>query len=383
MRAALAIVMTTLALGGTSRLMLAQVPADATTGFESIRMIDATTGWAVTDGRYVGVCGKEGCLLRTTDGGANWREATPLRSSGSEIRVWKFTVLSSLIAWVVPGDTQGTNAQIFRSVDGGRTWRSATIPAPSVTSISFINLREGWLIASIAAYSGHHEDEIYRSTNGGETWIKVAGATRDNNSSGLPDGAKTSVTFLTPTTGWITGIRGLPNVLYLYVTHDSGHTWRQQDVPLPRELTPHWEMTVPQPPPKFFTARDGILPAFYELLNDSGKPTGIVVVLYATHDSGTTWTYTTPVSVAWEVVHHGVADMNHAWVLDGGVLRATSDGGRRWGTMPPNPFFADVTQVDFISQQVGWMTRRTFPFLLKTLDGGHTWTPVPYTILRE
>ena len=391
MRVALAIAMATFTLGLTSQPMHGQMRTDVSP-LKSIQMIDALIGWAAT--RQCGPCPSQhisGAMLRTVKGGTQWNDVTPLDSSGQRITVVSFHALNALVAWATGAATGAPTAQVFRTVDGGRRWRSASIPAPpgfsaapNVKSISFINPREGWLIASLVAYMGNEEVEIYRSTDGGETWIKVASATRGDDRSGLPiDGPKIAISFLNPTTGWIPGYGALaPDRLYLHVTHDGGRTWRQQNMPLPRELTPHWE-GFPQPP-KFFTARDGILPVFYALLDDSFHQTGMAVVFYATHDSGTTWAHTAPVPVsASEVVHQAVGDMNHAWVTSGGVLHATNDSGRRWTTLRPNRLFADVKQLDFISSQVGWAVRQTFPFLLKTLDGGRTWTAVNYTILRR
>jgi photosystem II stability/assembly factor-like uncharacterized protein len=340
-----------------------------------LRMVDGQTGWAAT------VTG--GRLLRTTDGGTNWSDVTPLNSSGQKIRVWNITALSSLIAWVMPSsDTSPT--EIFRTLDGGSTWRRAVPPPPagvtriSASSISFINPREGWLLASLAAAAGSEAVEIYRSTDGGERWNGVGPV------SGLPFGGdKSAIAFLSSSTGWLTGAILRKDTPYLYVTHDSGRTWGEQNMPLPPEVTPHWNGW-PQPP-KFFTARDGVLPIFYYLYagpNDDLRGTGMMVVaIYATHDGGTTWPFALVKSVNVSVCLISFADMNHGWVMTGNDLHVTSDGGRRWTTMPPNPLLTDVGLLDFISPQVGWAWRS--PSLYKTLDGGRTWTPVNYTILRK
>lgn len=386
MRVVLIFVEVILTLGLASQPMHGQTPAADASALVTIRMVAAQTGWAILIDKLSGAS----ALLRTTDGGTHWRDVTPLTSSGSKIRVLRITVLSPLIAWVVPVNAKDSaTAELFHTTDGGRSWRRAVIPAAG--AISFINPREGWLMTTLRAGMGIEENEVYRSTDGGDNWLRVARATTDDNSSGLTiTGPKIAVTFLDSVTGWITGLKRGGDWLNLHVTRDGGYTWRQQNVPLPREVMPHWDAW-PEPP-KFFTAQDGILPILYSLANDSGQIAGRVVVFYTTHDGGTTWKHTAPVRVnVKDQAYQTVADMNHAWVLNGDVLHATSDGGRQWTKMPPNPLLADVIQLDFISPKVGWAVRNrafyaggtpTFPFLLKTLDGGRTWAPVTYTVSR-
>ncbi len=388
MRVALGIAIATLTLGLASRPMHAQMRAGDVPALERIHMVDRQIGWAVTDRSRVGL------LLRTDDGGTRWRDVTPLSSSGQKIGVFEITVLSSLIAWVLPTDTIGsTTHEIFRTVDGGRTWRSARVSDFGVNSIHFVN-QNGWLIADAVGYMGGNEEvNIFRSTDGGETWIRVASAcvqsspicknTPDNENSGLPlHGYKVDITFLNTTTGWVAGT-------ILYVTHDAGRTWREQKLPLPPVVTSSWEAGYQ--PPKFFTAQDGIMPVFYV----SGQSTSsmAVAVFYATHDGGTTWRYAAPVFItqgSLDCQHYtcrhyrpsSFADMNHGWMMDRGALYMTSDGGRRWTTVRLR-LFTDVRDLQFISPQVGWAIRQTFPFLLKTMDAGRTWAPVLYTISRQ
>jgi photosystem II stability/assembly factor-like uncharacterized protein len=249
---------------------------------------------------------------------------------------------------------------------------------------------------------GNVEVNIYRSTDGGETWIRVASAciqsspicknTPDNENSGLPlHGNKVDITFLSTTTGWVTGT-------ILYVTHDSGRTWREQKLPLPTTVTSSWEGEYS--PPTFFTAKDGIMPVFY--VSGQSTSSATLAVFYATDDGGTTWRHTVPVSITkgylncWHYTcpryrPSSFADMSHGWMTDGGALYMTNDGGRQWPAVRL-PLFGDVKQLDFTSPEVGWAVRitaaygggkPTFPFLLKTLDGGRTWSPVTYTISRQ
>jgi photosystem II stability/assembly factor-like uncharacterized protein len=302
MRAAIAIVIVILTLGLVYEPAPAQTQAGDLPALESIRMVDALTGWAVTHEQG------ENALLRTTNGGTQWREVTPLSSSRQQIAVFRVAVLTSLIAWVLSSE----ETQIFHTIDGGRTWRHVTIPAQG-GEFQFINARDGWMLANEVARMGSEEVDIYRSTDGGKTWSKVASTTVDNERSGLPFiGDKVGITFLNVTTGWITGTTNVFNSLYLYVTHDGGRTWRQQKLSLPPQVTSPWDNWTK--PPRFFTARDGILPVFYGSFNPrSYSPVASPGVFYVTHDGGTTWMYTTPVSLIQCDCPWSFADMNHGW----------------------------------------------------------------------
>ncbi len=369
MRAVIAVFTTLTLILGYGPVHAQKRPGDAP-ALESIHMVSAWTGWAVTART------ESSTLLRTTDAGVHWTVVAPHSSSGQDVPVYQVSVLTALIAWAVPtGAIPANTTQIFHTIDGGRTWSHVTIPARSGYSIHFINAHDGWLLSDEGPALGSQAVDIYRSTDAGETWTKVASARLGDESSGLPFGGdKGGVAFLNATTGWITGATNGLDSIYLFVTHDSGRAWRQQQLPLPPQATPHWEATTM--PPTFFTARDGILPVSYSIFNNS-RVTGEIMVFYITHDGGATWNCTTPLSVC---CSSSFADMNHGWVTDGHLMYMTTDGGAHWTAIRPGPLLADVRQLDFISPGVGWAVRETSPFLVKTVDGGHTWAPVAYTI---
>lgn len=389
MRVVLVIVIMTLTLGLGYWPVLASARVEAP-ALDSIHMVDALAGWALTVTRE----SSANELLRTTDGGLQWTDVTPLNSSGQRIRVGDLAVLNSLVVWAESADPPN---QIFHTIDGGRTWRSPT-PVPMFQAygnstpysvggeLHFVDALDGWLMIGVGA-AGSMEVDVHRTTDGGQTWVKVAHTTTGDERSGLPFGGdKAGITFLNTTTGWITGY-DLGEWISFYVTHDGGHTWRQQKLPLPPQVTHHWDAFTK--PPTFFSAQEGILPVFYGIKNKSHEN---IAVFYATRDGGTHWTYTTPVPVSTKDPYRAqsFADANHGWVSDGDALHLTRDGGRRWTRIRLSSTFVDVVQLDFVSPQVGWAVRgprwtskRVPPFLFKTVDGGQTWAPVTYTVWRR
>ncbi len=161
--------------------------------------------------------------------------------------------------------------------------------------------------------------------------------------------------------------------------------------------------------PQFFSARDGIL------VVSSGD-----IVIYVTHDGGDSWQPTTPLLFQGGSKNNSYspgfpvfADMNHGWIYEevipyAGVklptknrLIITTDGGRHWTTikvqMPggqkgqtvsPDNVWSTWLNPDFVSAKVGWLMGYYAPStsalphsaLFKTVDGGHSWTIVHYSI---
>jgi photosystem II stability/assembly factor-like uncharacterized protein len=373
-----------LALAAGGRLVFASAPDEAA-DLSFIRMMGPLDGWAVTAIREPG----PNMLLRTNDGGAHWDDVTP-PAEGSGVS--QPALLTPLIAWV-------ETSTLLQTADGGRTWQSlGPLPMfrargnsalfPASGTLDFIDARHGWRMMG-ARVVGNEEVYIHHTTDGGATWVEIARAASAGARSGLPfRGNKTGITFLDATTGWVTGYAPGCGHTYLYVTHDGGHTWREQRLPLPPRVTPHWNAA--SMPPVFFSIRDGVLPVSmaYAVRDEYCEDGKTAVVFYMTHDGGATWTAATPVD-GHGVPPWGFADMAHGWALGEGALYRTTNGGRQWTLLPLPAELADIHQLDFISSQVGWAVRgslwslkQTPGSLLKTVDGGQTWTPVAYTVSR-
>ena len=148
-------------------------------------------------------------------------------------------------------------------------------------------------------------------------------------------------------TGWVTGTVSLPDLAWLYVTHDGGSTWHQQSLLMPPGVA---SARLSILSPTFFSAADGILPiSFSNVTTDSD----FAIDIYVTHDGGRTWQSTAPVSAALRILGLGFADMQHWWATDGTILYSTDDGGNHWIKLSPGESFKNIAQLDFVSDKVG------------------------------
>ncbi len=339
----------------------------------SIHMLDATTGWALTDH----------AVLRTTDGGTYWQDVTPPHATPASINGAALAVLDASTAWVATVRPAGTTLLVFRTSDAGQTWQQTIVKANGNTAgaqITFINAKDGWMLVGLGAGAGSEAVAIYRTTDGGQTWTKASSTNPpvETTPGGLPlGGDKNGLSFLNSSTGWATGTEP-SNTPWLYVTHDGGQTWQHQALQLPpNQASAELSIT----PPTFFNATDGILPV-------NGLSAGSAVVgasdIYITHDGGATWNSTS--LLAANASSADFTDINHGWVTDGANLYMTSDGGQHWTKiLSVTNNMPKFQSLDFVSSEVGLAIGYTDSgamFLLKTVDGGYTWTHVRYIVYK-
>jgi photosystem II stability/assembly factor-like uncharacterized protein len=112
----------------------------------SIYFTDLTHGWVV---------GKNGLIMKTTDGGNNWTTVTNPLSSTAKSKCVFF--LDSSTGWI-GSHMDGDNTQyVLGTKDGGTTWTKYVTPVGSnIFSISFADTNSGWLTSDygqIAKYS--------------------------------------------------------------------------------------------------------------------------------------------------------------------------------------------------------------------------------------
>jgi photosystem II stability/assembly factor-like uncharacterized protein len=317
-------------------------PAGGSGSLISLDMIDLTTGWALSEHE----------ILRTTNGGPQWKNVTPQNIQLIRESIAEF--LTASLAWVATPQANGTTARVLRTTE------------------------HGWLLSAWGTKVGPAEAvSVFRTSDGGKIWSNVANALPASTDTPPPGhlpfgGRKSGIHFLNTSTGWITGTAVVSDLVFLYVSQDGGSTWNQQSLSLPPGV-PSAQLSLISP--TFFSATDGILPIiFSDLITGRGFATEI----YVTHDGGTTWKSTMPLPAAFGTLDF--VDMQHGWATDGMVLYSTSDGGQHWTKLSPDANFKQGTDLSFVSSTTAWAIggqSNTSSFLLKTTDGGGTWTPIP------
>jgi photosystem II stability/assembly factor-like uncharacterized protein len=341
-------------------------------------MATATTGWHVNS---------EGHLIRTTDGGVHWTDVTPASFPQSTNDGAFF--LDESHAWLA-GTPDGldatTSITVVLSSDGGYSWKRGApvgIPGPTPVvlnyppSLFFIDSTHGWLFVSGSVGSAA-SGFLYRTSDGGLNWQRAA----DSSSQPLLRGMAV-VAFASLSTGWLTtgcSCGAIPTQSPALVTHDGGATWKTQALPAPSNGSCPCEAAAPV----FFDAERGML-----LLYSSTSSQTLLM----TSDGGDTWSpRLLPGKFQQDV---SFTDTNHGWTVAGPdallgsavyvPLYRTDDGGRTWVLVPTNLRIetkdGQVRLLYFVDGKDGFAVRFAYSVyatqILKTTDGGHTWTVIP------
>lgn len=150
------------------------------------------------------------------------------------------------------------------------------------------------------------------------------------------------------------GFRAGPRRMTVYRTRDGGTTWDTVLTDIRSE--PHAV--------QFLDERNGWAVAHRSWKTDqSGK-----TVLLKTRNGGRTWV-SSPLSGHRYVEAMHWTDSACGYVVTAGKLLRTRDGGATWS--PENPHLRGVKAIHFLTRDSGWATDGGF--LYRTSDGGASW----------
>lgn len=270
-----------------------------------------TTALAVdrcdSTGKTVYLGGAEGGVWKTTDGGMNWTPLTdfqPSLATGSialDTSLCMGTPAHANAIYVGTGEEDFSvdsyyGAGVLKSTDGGSTWTvfgasaftGTTVPqtpgGPRIGAIAIDPANTSILLAAVDGFQTGFDEGLWRSTNGGSTWVHVLPTTPFNNIVATdvvfdPADAsgKTAYAALGSLGG--TGKNGV------YKSADSGATWTMLSI---AGLAPtlFGRISLAVGPPASGSG-PGVL--FASIADASGFSTDLLGVFKSTN-GGTTWT---------------------------------------------------------------------------------------------
>ena len=338
-------------------------PHVETPAFIDLQFFNELDGWGVT----------ETYLVRTNDGGITWYDVTPpdLDETGYTVETF---LLDNNHVWLQTPDFNNfpNNGLLYHTADGGVTWSISSTPF-SAGDLTFLDARNGWMLADLGVGAGSNGVAVFQTTDGGSTWTQTYTNDPNNPEAGdsLPvAGIKADLVPLDMQTAWVGGVIYSPGTTYLYRTNDSGRNWS----PVPLELpsgAENFELGINEDQMKFVSANDGFL-----ALHMAGNVSQTAI--YATNNGGNTWSLTPTL-----IPDAGEADflsVQEAVIYNGEQFYVTRDAARTWTTVSPDIVFGDsFLTMDFVTPLAGWVVTidpANHRSLYRTHDGGATWLPV-------
>ena len=182
--------------------------APTTAIVRDIFFLDEQNGWLVCEVNIYELTSKDQArafLMRTTDGGKNWNR---VELKGIDVNS---VLVRAVFSHGGRGWAFGENGLIYTTRDSGETWTSLQSPTRRLLLGGiFVDDDRGWIVGAGAT--------IIQTSDGGETWYQ----------SSLPEVEKsvrfTAASFVDNRIGWAVGSRGS-----VYQTTNGGRTWQKQE----------------------------------------------------------------------------------------------------------------------------------------------------------
>nr|WP_107054840.1 oxidoreductase [Streptomyces aureocirculatus] len=188
--------------------------------FRGLAAVSRSTAWAA---------GSRGTVLRTTDGGASWRDVSPPGAGALEFRdVEAFDGRRAVVLAIGEGDA----SRVLRTTDGGATWTESfrnADPRAFYDCMTFFDRRHG--LAMSDPVDGKYR--ILSTADGGRSWRVLP-------DKGMPAAQQGESAFAAsgqclvssgPRDVWLaTGGAARARVLH---SADRGRTWTVADTPVP------------------------------------------------------------------------------------------------------------------------------------------------------
>jgi photosystem II stability/assembly factor-like uncharacterized protein len=361
----------------------------------------APSGWGgvVTDMKLiipnVGWAERGGNLYWTNDNGANWKDITPSSSPGSDERISDIFFLDAHRGWALFAryDKDEPQFDLVSTTDAGATWSRTHVSPLAVPAdygnpdrsplrgwggrVTFADSLHGWLNITLPGETMNTWwSFLLVTSDGGRTWRQARHAPALADAEALPVSASQ---------GWLFGFSNDAGVNALYVTRDGAHSWQNITLPTPKEIAPAdcYVMGTPT----FEDTTHGFLQVNCSSGSDAqGK---FSKVLFATEDGGRTWKadrIVIDLDDNARIQYHSSSVVGSDWIFaasseDHPTLTKLGPGARIDATADhaaPRPRYREIDDASFATPTQGWVI--VGGDLVSTTDGGTTWitlTPGP------
>jgi photosystem II stability/assembly factor-like uncharacterized protein len=156
------------------------------------------------DSLHAWVCGAEGLLLGTADGGQKWRRGIIYSPDSSTIWLHHICFVDTSLGWATA--SQSTLSMLLQTRDGGLTWNVVwKSEEEGLSEIVFVDSLRGWAA----------ERSVHHTTDGGHHWVQQHPPLPWENLIGL--------CFADSIHGWAMGQYG-----NMICTTSGGQTWLEQ-----------------------------------------------------------------------------------------------------------------------------------------------------------
>jgi photosystem II stability/assembly factor-like uncharacterized protein len=279
--------------------------------FRGLSAVSRDTAW---------VAGSKGTVLRTTDGGANWRSVSPLGGADLEFRdIEAFDARRAVVLAIGEGEA----SRVLRTDDGGATWTESfrnTDTKAFYDCLTFFDRRHG--LAMSDPVDGRFR--ILSTSDGGRSWKVLPSDSMPAAQDGEAGFAASGQCLVTsgPRDVWLaTGGGARARVLH---SSDRGLTWTATDTPIPAGDPARGVFALA------FRDRTHGLAVGGDYRADQASPQAAAL----TPDGGRTWTSATQPPPAYR---SGVTWLPHSRTAALAVgptgTDLTTDGGRTWRTV--------------------------------------------------
>ncbi|USB31602.1 hypothetical protein [Paenibacillus sp. YPG26] len=353
------------------------------TRLSDFQLISDTTGIAWGSTR------NELRLYLTQDSGKIWKNISPSSSVQFQSNPHygrDIFFIDSQTGWVVRNSSGSAETVVLRTVDGGVNWKLASLPQQAKSAaIFFVSKNVGWIITEDDQNSLEPHKSLYRTKDGGVKWEKIMDNSPNTDIRGgslnPAIGTLSGMVFTDVHHGYVTSI--WLDQPHLHTTTDGGVTWKENKSFFNMEKYQGCEQFTSSAPDFFGESTQEGWISVGCTKNGQTKFSA-----YFTTDSGNKWNYV-PFPLGWQsgvnqLLSPTFLNSKEGWALQSGKVFHTTSQGVKWAELPESSVlkttmskYPEVVKFQFYSSKVGWLLVQTKDLkrslLLQTKDGGIRW----------